>query len=215
MKPVNTNALPQTSAQGLSQHILENYRQLSSSVRQDYLDYLTAKTKNYAKSVTVGSKTSMSQGHEMRTLLERIYFTLEPYAVELNRVNTIEGARILDLSVQPPCLTNEIAEGRSGRRADCTVSYYRCRFSTRILSLVIRGSEDCIDFFLIPTDRVIGLSIIEAETTPLMSFTFEQAQGWTVEGKELNHDRLERYSLLTLEHLLDRTQEEQSLYHRL
>ncbi|MBI5174389.1 MAG: hypothetical protein SFV17_09765 [Candidatus Obscuribacter sp.] len=213
MKPVNTNALPQTSAQGLSQHILENYRQLSSSVRQDYLDYLTAKTRDYAKSVSVRCESGTSQSHEMKALLERIYFTLEPYAVELNRVNGSE-ARILELSVQPPCLTNEITDSSSQRRADRTVSYYRCRFSTRLLSLVIRGSEDCIDFFLIPTDRVLGLSLIEAQTKPLMSFTFEHAQGWTVEGKELNHDRLERYSLLTLEHLLDRTQEEQSCYQR-
>ena len=31
---------------------------------------------------------------------------------------------------------------------------------------------------------------------------------WFVEGKSLTPDRLERYSLLALEHLLDKTREE-------
>ena len=33
---------------------------------------------------------------------------------------------------------------------------------------------------------------------------------WSVESKPLSTDRLERYSLLTLEHLLDKTREEVS-----
>jgi hypothetical protein len=47
--------------------------------------------------------------------------------------------------------------------------------------------------------------------TPQSDFAVEQYQSatdlaWQVEGKPLTADRMERYSLLALEHLLDSTQ---------
>jgi hypothetical protein len=57
----------------------------------------------------------------------------------------------------------------------------------------------------------MGLNKIEAELGPLMVFQSEiglTGPAWFVEAKPLTADRMERYSLLALEHLLDKTREE-------
>ncbi|MBL0187267.1 MAG: hypothetical protein IPP97_16165 [Candidatus Obscuribacter sp.] len=214
----------QQSAAGLSQHILQNYRNITTTVRQDYLQYLTAKSQSYADSARSqqeqeAERTSSRQEQivkSMTGLLDRVFHTLEAYALELNRVNSLKD---LLLTAQPPIKATELSDYDHLRRPSRSVTYYRSRFSTRLLSLVIRGADERIDFYLIPTDRVIGLSRIEAEIEPLMTFSLapqsdfavEQYQSaadlaWQVEGKPLTADRMERYSLLALEHLLDSTQ---------
>lgn len=205
------------TSQGLTQHIIDNYRSISTSVRQDYLDYLTAKSAAYAESAKQAASREITAeeriNRTMVSLVDRIYHLLEPYALELNRVNAL---RDLHLSSQPPSVSTEASEYDHMRRPGRTTTYYRARFSTSRFSLVIRGIGGRIDFYMIPTDRIMGLSRIEAETAPLMTFaaaeeldSFEfESNSWIVEGKLLNADRLERFSLLALEHLLDRTQED-------
>lgn len=91
------------------------------------------------------------------------------------------------------------------------ISSYRCRISTTRLALVIRGKEERIDFFVLPVESVMGLSKTEDQHDPLMSFTCEVKNGqynWEVEEKPLTEERLEKYVLLTFEHLMDLTREE-------
>jgi hypothetical protein len=57
----------------------------------------------------------------------------------------------------------------------------------------------------------MGLSKTEDQHEPLMSFTCEVKNGqynWEVEEKPLTEERLERYTLLIFEHLMDLTREE-------
>lgn len=189
----------------LNQRIIENYRTLTNGVRQDYLQYLAAKTEAYALKAQKLSDYSSKKDERagMRTYLERVYQILEAYAIELNRLNRVKD---LSLSAVPPSEALEVFEMDRLRRPSKTATYYRCRFSTRLLSLVIRGLDNRIDFFLLPCDRVIGLSQAEAQSEVLMSFNYS-ALDWQVENKPLTEDRLERYSLLALEHLIDRTSE--------
>lgn len=219
MKPGSqqaSNLSGQPTPQGLTQHIIDNYRSISTSVRQDYLDYLTAKSAAYAESARQTASREITAeeriNRTMVSLVDRIFHLLEPYALELNRVNAL---RDLHLSSQPPSVSTEASEYDHMRRPGRTVTYYRARFSTGRFSLVIRGIGGRIDFFMIPTDRIMGLSRIEGETAPLMTFAASEEEtpsgfsdNWVVEGKLLNADRLERFSLLALEHLLDRTQED-------
>lgn len=197
---------------GLNQRIIENYRALTNTVRQDYLQYLTAKTEAYALGAGPQAEptTARNVKAEMRGYLERIFQILEAYAVEINRVNRLKD---LTISMVSPSEALEVFELDRLRRPSKTASFYRCRFSTRQLSLVVRGLDNRIDFFLLPADRVIGLSRAEEECGALMTFSAgEAAADWQVENKTLSDDRLERYSLLALEHLLDSTQELATTY---
>lgn len=214
---VNANVV---TAQGLSRHILDNFKKTSRSIKSisvkpDYLDYLASKAEQYSRLSEQAQKPEPAAKESMR-LVQAIYDLLEPYAEEMTRAN---GRGPLAISIQAPTTTVETAEFDHMRRPIKTREFFRSRFSTSLLSLVIRGEDQSkerrgerVDFFLLPTSKVMGLSQNEALFAPLMSFIKEGFENsWTVENKALSEDRFERFTLLALEHLIDRTSEELTL----
>lgn len=206
-----SRTMPGEGPMDLSQRIIENYQtKCSQAVRPDYLEYLTQKALRYADQ-TEPKPVAVDFDGACAALVERIFALLEPYTVELNRVNRLKQ---LHMTAVSPTRTNEVLEYDRNRRPLKTISFFRARFSTSCLSLVVRGLRNRVEFFILPADRVIGLAAIEAETSPLMVFEADPevqsnaAIAWSVEGKSLSLDRIERYSLLALEYLLDRSQEE-------
>ena len=197
----------------LSQRIIENYRISAQPVRRDYFEYLAQKSLGYADELEQ-KKNNQAPAYNVeqntKAVVDRIYCLLEAYSLELNKVSR---ARDLFVSATAPTHCQEALEYDRSRQPIKSLSVYRARFSTNRLSLVVRGLGHLVEFFLLPGDRVIGLSLAEAEARPLMIFQSEQAMAglaWFVEAKPLTADRLERYSLLALEHLLDKTREEVS-----
>ena len=207
----------------LKQTIIDNYRSQSQNVRPDYLAYLTQKSLAYSDRLAQTeisaeqARAAIDQG--TMVLVDRIFALLEPYTQEINRINRVKE---LHLTCVAPSRSSEALELDRSRRPSKSTSYYRSRFSTSKLSLVIRGIQGKIEFFIIAADRVMGLSNEEACHQPIMVFEAEiclsgnfdtgnQSQpliSWAVEGKELTSDRFERFTLLALEHLIDRSHEE-------
>jgi hypothetical protein len=195
----------------LAQQILVNYADSVTPMRRDFLDTLTSTSAEFLASrqkpaELVYAPTSMSTS--MTALVDRIFNTLEPYIHELNQT-----FRATDLSITftPPSVVNENFSCDTLRRPSIVVSSYRCRISTSCLALVIRGKEDRIDFFILPVEKVMGLSKTEDQHDPLMTFTANAQSGaiyWEVEQKPLTEERLEKYILLVFEHLMDVTREE-------
>jgi hypothetical protein len=196
----------------LRKHYIENYRASTQPVRSDYLDYLAQKTLTWADELELKRESnSFIQQKEIQTttaVVDRIYAVLDAYVLELNKVCRI---RDLHVTTTHPGHSLEVLEFDRARQPIKSLSLYRARFSTSRLSLVVRGLADRVEFYLLPCDRVMGLTRAEAEVGALMVFESEvgmTAVSWSVEGKTLTDDRLERYSLLALEHLLDKTREE-------
>ena len=195
----------------LAQQILGNYAETVAPVRREFLDHLTSASHDFLHSRSQPPAPAFepsSLSTSMSALVDKIFSTLEPYIHELNH-----SFRTTDLSVTftPPAVVNENFGYDTMRRPAVVVSSYRCRISTTRLALVIRGKEDRIDFFLLPVETVMGLSRIEDEHNPLMTFTAEARNGlisWQVEDKPLTEERLEKYILLIFEHLMDLTREE-------
>lgn len=220
----------------LKQSIIDNYRSQAQAMRPDYLAYLTQKSLAYSDRVkqtaisAEQAQAALDQG--TMALVDRIYALLEPYTQEINRINRVKE---LHLSCVAPSRSSEALELDRSRRPSKSTCFYRSRFSTSKLSLVIRGLQGKIEFFIFAADRVMGLSNEEACHEPLM--VFEAAIGsnesegaepeigraeinkassrqgrvqvsWQVEGKPLSPDRFERFTLLALEHLIDRSHEE-------
>jgi hypothetical protein len=202
---------PLPDAGDLSHRILENYRLSAQPVRRDYLEYLAQKSLTFADELEQ-RKNNQTPAYDTeqstRAVVDRIYALLDAYALELNKILRTHD---LFVSATAPSRSNEVLEYDRARQPLKTLTVYRARFSTSRLSLVVRGLSNRVEFFLIPGDRVIGLSRAEAELSPLMTFQSEQGltgPSWFVECKPLTDDRLERYSLLALEHLLDKTRDE-------
>ncbi|MFA6209999.1 MAG: hypothetical protein WCT03_15950 [Candidatus Obscuribacterales bacterium] len=213
----------------LKQTIIDNYRSQAQAVRPDYLAYLTQKSLAYSDRVkqtaisAEQAQAALDQG--TMALVDRIFALLEPYTQEINRINRVKE---LHLSCVAPSRSSEALELDRSRRPSKSTCFYRSRFSTSKLSLVIRGLQGKIEFFIFAADRVMGLSNEEACHEPLMVFEAEigsaensgaelgmdsSTQGrvqvsWQVEGKPLSPDRFERFTLLALEHLIDRSHEE-------
>jgi len=201
-------ALPEPA--DLSQRIIENYRLHSQPVRKDYLEYLAQKSHTYSCEMETlqEGQPAYDVDQSTRSMVDRIFNILEVYTLQLNKMSRM---RDFYVSATEPARVVEVQEYNRFRQPLKSLTVYRARFSTQKLSLSVRGMGNHVEFFLLPGDRVMGLSRAEAEVGALMVFQSEATMtglSWFVEAKPLIPDRLERYSLLALEHLLDKTREE-------
>lgn len=196
----------------LAQQILGNYAETVAPVRRDVLANITTASCDFlsgrGKAAQPAAAAPSSMSTSMTALVDRIFSILEPYVHELNQT-----FRATDLSITftPPSVVNENIGYDALRRPSLVLSSYRCRISTSRLALVIRGREDHVDFFLLPVESVMGLSKVEDEHQPIMTFSAYAQSGvvhWEVEQKPLTEERMERYILMTFEHLMDLTREE-------
>jgi hypothetical protein len=141
-----------------------------------------------------------AQASAMQSIVDKAFAAIEPYIDEVNQA--LEQFDLKVASTPPDRVTED--KGASGLK-----TYYRARISTARLSIVIRGSEGVVDFYLLPSSQVIGLSRVENAHLPLMQFeAVAGSDSWEVEQKPLTDERLERYCLLLFNHLLEETKAE-------
>lgn len=107
-------------------------------------------------------ETLYKKGIEM--LVDKIFALLQRYTYEFNQV-----ASGTDLHVSGTISgeTTEVLRYNKFREAEETKSFFRARFSTRLMSLAIRGREDHVDFYLVPANRSMALSKCENEYKPV------------------------------------------------
>ncbi|HEY9786051.1 MAG TPA: hypothetical protein V6D17_11655 [Candidatus Obscuribacterales bacterium] len=187
-----------------STHLTQNRRDFIENLTRDSVDFVKAKKRRDYWPTT--EEAAMTQS--MMAVVDEVFEVLEPYVSRLNQA--LDGT-VLNVTLTHPSQVNEIVDHDHLRRPVATICNYRARISTARLSVVVRGQNNRVDFFLLPADRVMGLSKVEDEHKPLMTFCGTAGGAnidWEVEGKPLTRDRLERYTLLLFEHLMERTREE-------
>ncbi|HEY9714057.1 MAG TPA: hypothetical protein V6C72_11340 [Chroococcales cyanobacterium] len=188
--------------------VLKQYRERSTVFREEYLQQLTTKSRSFLsehRRKRLNSARTDALAESMMQVVDLVYATIEPYAAELNRAL---GYSELTVSSTSPCTVTEHLIFDAHRQPLKSITTYRTRISTCRLSVVVRGCVDRIDFFMLPVEHVMGLTKIEQEHAPLMTFTAQLEDGkidWHVEGKDLTPERLERYSLLLFDHLIEET----------
>lgn len=191
----------------LSARILDNYIVSSRNLRQPFLDHITKKSltihaSHQARLLQAENEESALE-RSMKRRVDEIFSLFESYSVLLNRNIGIASLHVV--WTEPGAVTETVESDRH-RQPLKTVTTYRARFSTKSLSLVIRGQDASIDFFILPVESVIGLSQTESQHMPLMTFT-GQADGarvmWEVENKKLTEERCERYCLLLFDYFIE------------
>jgi hypothetical protein len=97
-------------------------------------------------------------------LVDKIYGLLQRYMFEFNQV-----ANGTDLHVAGSISgdVTEVTKYNRFREAEETKTYFRARFSTRLCSLVVRGCDDKVECFLVPTSKVMALSRTENDYPPI------------------------------------------------
>jgi len=182
------------------------------SIRQDYVEQLTSKSIAFLKNYESGFFGIRAEADILRDatyrMVERIYKLLEPYVVQFNDA---VGPGRLSIAITQPDEIIEQCEGEWPFRPPQETSFYRARFTTSNLSLVIRGSDDRVEFFVLPSDLVMRLSKVEDDYGVLMTYSATIRSGkteWEVEDKPLTDERFERYCLLMLDYFVKLNQEE-------
>lgn len=199
------------SGTDLARRILRNLTYGGSGIRKDYVDQITKKSLDFLRSYERGfgllSEHDIVRDATLR-MVERVYNLLEPCVVQFN--NDM-GSSALCIASTAPDEILETVEGEWPFRPSHEVSFYRARFSTHNLSLVIRGSEDRVEFFIFPVDQIMGMSKIEDDFGALMTYHAGLQNNkvvWEVETKPLTDDRFERYCLLMFEYFIKQSQDE-------
>ncbi|MBX9696436.1 MAG: hypothetical protein K2Z81_28875, partial [Cyanobacteria bacterium] len=137
-----------------------------------------------------------------KKMVDRVYKLYEPYAVELDHIIGPGGFKI---ACTPPDDSSETINGEWPFRPPQILSYYRARFCTSRISVVVRAHENKVEFFLLPVEVTMMMSKAEDDYGPLMSFEANESAGivhWTVENKPLTDERFERYCLLLFEYFV-------------
>lgn len=199
---------PSDGAQSqLSARILDNYITSSRNLRQPFLDHITQKSltihaNHQARLLQAESEEGVLE-RSMKRYIDDIFHLFQSYSTMLNRNIGIASLQIV--WTEPNAVTETVEYDRQ-RQPLTTVKTYRCRFSTSKLSLVIRGQDSTIEFFILPVESVIGLSKTESQHLPLMTFTGEldgTRIDWEVENKKLTDERCERYCLLLFDYFIE------------
>ncbi|MBS2003969.1 MAG: hypothetical protein U0103_21465 [Candidatus Obscuribacterales bacterium] len=100
----------------------------------------------------------------IETLIDKIYGLLQRYQFEFNQV---AAGTELHVSGTISGDVTEVTRANKLREAQETKTYFRARLSTRTHSLVLRGKDDAIEFYLLPVNKVMALSKSEVDYKPL------------------------------------------------
>jgi len=131
-------------------------------LKEDSMQYLAEKRGVHLQQIY--RESIYKKGIE--TLIDKIYGLLQRFTFEFNQ---IAGGTELHVSGTISGDVTEVTRYNRMREAEETKTYFRARVSTSNYSLVMRGREDCIDFYLIPVNKVMALSKSEIDYKPLAS----------------------------------------------
>jgi hypothetical protein len=118
----------------------------------------------------------------IETLVDKIYGMLQRYMFEFNQI-----AAGTDLHVSGTISgdVTEVTRFNQMREAEETETYFRARISTRLYSLVLRGRNECVEFYLLPVNKIMALSKSENQYKPIASIQVkitEDGMMWRMEN---------------------------------
>jgi len=159
---------PESWRMGLSPQILASSSLSDEVTEQAWLDQLKQDSSHFIANRSGSNRKKMAQDavdrQGIEVIIDRLFSCMQGYMYEFNKV-----AVGTDLHVSGTISgeVTEVTRSNKYREAEMTETYFRARLSTRIFSLVLRGRENKIDFFLLPVTRAMALSTIENEYIPL------------------------------------------------
>jgi hypothetical protein len=155
---------PESWRMGLTPQILASSSLSDEVTEQAWLAQLKTDSSDFIANRSGKSQNKLAQDaidrQGIEVIIDRLFSCMQGYMYEFNKV-----AVGTDLHVSGTISgeVTEITRTNKYREAEVTETYFRARLSTRIFSLILRGRENKIDFFLLPVTRAMALSTIESE----------------------------------------------------
>jgi hypothetical protein len=207
------SAMPAGTAQSgtLSQQILVYHESEPAAAGNDWMYKLKEESMQFLadqKGVQLQKlyrETVYKKGIE--TLIDKIYGLLQRYTFEFNQI-----AAGTDLHVSGTISgdVTEVTRFNKLREAEETETYFRARISTRVYSLVMRGKNECVEFYLLPVNKVMALSKMENEYRPLSRIQVritEEGMMWRMENGVPNVDSLDELCMWLFSNLVNETKQ--------
>lgn len=138
-------------------------------------------------------------------LVDKIYGLLQRYTFEFNQV---AGGTDLHVSGTISGDVTEVTRYNRMREAQETATYFRCRFSTKFFALTVRGSEDTVEAYILPVNKVMALSQTENQYPPLCVIQVkisEQGMMWRMRDSEPAVDTLDQLCMWLFTKLVEET----------
>jgi hypothetical protein len=184
----------------LTEQILETYKSCreyrQSLERSQFISNLAGETQQCLSDLQTiihhAKRTQDAYEEATASLMEIVFDQMRSYAFEFN---SAVGFSEMHITCTKPSLVTEVLRYSSLREPVETMSNLRARLSTRHFSLVIIGRAKAMEFFLMPVQKVIGLTKSEANYSPKAKFEagFDgQSVSWQFDRQVLTNELLER-----------------------
>jgi hypothetical protein len=144
----------------------------------------------------------------MTIVVRRVFDVLECFALELN---CYVGCTELQTALTRPQHVREVTRFSKSRQPLEIVAFFRARLASPSWSLVIRGRDDRIEFFLIPVGKVMGLSKSEASYEPvavLAAQIKDDQVDWSLDNKPFSSDIEQELCMALFSKLIDATKQQ-------
>jgi hypothetical protein len=200
-------------SQQLNEVILTRYQQAPDvertsfveKITQDSLDFLAKRQGMRLQQLQQAAMLNES----MTNLVARMFTRMESYSLELN---AYLGCLDLHTVATRAAHVREVTRYSKTRQPIETITYYRARIGTHTWSLVMRGREGRIEFFLLPVERVMGLSKTESLFEPIATIDAEliaelDTVEWIHEERPLSELREEELCMNLFTKLIAATRE--------
>lgn len=179
----------------LTEQIISTYETGANSDRSHWVSQLAQDSASYVSDLRNAQSKRASEEINLQKsteeMVQKAFTHLRTYAFEFN--NAV-GLSELHVTCTKPDTVTEVTRYSVRREPIETVSNYRARISTRFFSLVVRGNEGTVEFYLIPVQKVIGMSRTEIAYRPiarLMGSLNGSQPSWMIGDQELDSERLE------------------------
>ncbi|MBX9667936.1 MAG: hypothetical protein K2X93_09975 [Candidatus Obscuribacterales bacterium] len=138
-------------------------------------------------------------------LIDKIYGLLQRYTFEFNQV---AGGTDLHVSGTISGDVTEVTRYNRMREVQETATYFRCRFSTKFFALTVRGSDDTVEAYILPVNKVMALSQTENQYPALCTIQVkisEHGMMWRMRDGEPAVDTLDQLCMWLFTKLVEET----------
>ena len=191
----------------LHRQIIDRYKYKSSANVSNFVEKLRDDSMLFVAQQRGLKLSEMQRLSELNRscaeLVDHMFLFLCQCAIELNASLLYNDLRIVGTA---PDFVSEVVRYNQARQPVETVTYYRARLASPTWSLVVRGKDDTIDFFVLSTGQLLGLSRIENGYKPAATLkaVIEDGQvSWEIDLKPFAHERQDELCMLLFKRLVD------------
>jgi hypothetical protein len=183
---------PDPAGATLRNQILANLRGRTTPDASQFVEELSQETQSaLVQRITLQTPFNVQDAFlekSMTTWVDRLFDYFQDFAFEFNP--SIRSSE-LEVTYERPLVTKEVISYNAWREPEKTLMLFKGWLSTRSWTLVTRGTKDKIDVYIVPAERVIGITRTQNRYSPLVQLesTFDKGKVfWRRDGALVQFD---------------------------